>query len=63
MAFSKITRIILYVVAGISLLVVLFFYIGPRTVDDYDGLVDRVDEALNPMDMTPSAPCLSLIQA
>jgi hypothetical protein len=56
MAFSKITRIILYVVAGISLLVVLFFYIGPRTVDDYDGLVDRVDEALNPMDMTPSAP-------
>ena len=56
MAFSKITRIILFVVAGISLLVVLFFYIGPRTVDDYDVLVDRVDEALNPMDMTPSAP-------
>jgi hypothetical protein len=56
MAFSKITRIILFVVAGISLLVVLFFYIGPRTVDDYDGLVDRVDEALNPMDMTPTAP-------
>ena len=56
MAFSKITRIILFVVAGISLLVVLFFYVGPRTVDDYDALVDRVDEALNPMDMTPSAP-------
>ena len=48
MAFSKITRIILYVVAGISLLVVLFFYAGPKTVDDYDALVDRVDEALNP---------------
>ena len=56
MAFSKLTRIILFVVAGISLLVVLFFYIGPKTVDDYDALVDRVDEALNPMDMTPSAP-------
>lgn len=56
MAFSKLTRIILYVVAGISLLVVLFFYIGPKTVDDYDALVDRVDEALNPVDLTPMAP-------
>jgi hypothetical protein len=56
MAFSKLTRIILYVVAGISLLVVLFFYIGPKTVDDYDALVDRVDEALNPIDLTPMAP-------
>ncbi len=56
MAFSKITRIILYVVGFISLLVVLFFYVGPKTVDDYDGLVDRVDEALNPVDMTPLAP-------
>jgi len=56
MAFSKITRIILYVVAGLSLLVVLFFYIGPKTVDDYDALVDRVDEALNPVDLTPMAP-------
>ena len=53
MAFSKLTKIILYVVAGISLLVILFFYIGPKTVDDYDALVDRVDEALNPIDMTP----------
>jgi hypothetical protein len=56
MAFSKLTRIILYVVAGLSLLVVLFFYIGPKTVDDYDALVDRVDEALNPVDLTPMAP-------
>ncbi len=56
MAFSKITRIILYVVAGISLLVILFFYIGPKTVDDYDALVDRVDEALNPVDLAPLAP-------
>jgi len=56
MAFSKITRIILYVVAGISILVVLFFYAGPKTVDDYDALVDRVDEALNPVDLTPMAP-------
>ena len=37
MAFSKLTRIILYVVAGISLLVVLFFYVSPKTVD-YDEL-------------------------
>ena len=58
MAFSNITRIILYVVAGISVLVVLLFYIGPKTVDDYDALVTRVDEALNPVDMTPLAPML-----
>ena len=54
MAFSKITRIILYVVAGLSLLVVLFFYIAPKTVD-YDELEMRVEEALNPIDMTPVA--------
>jgi len=56
MAFSKLTRIILYVVAGISLLVVLFFYAAPKTVDDYEALVDRVDDALNPVDLTPLAP-------
>ena len=56
MAFSKLTRIILYVVAGLSLLVILFFYIGPKTVDDYDALVDRVKEAQMPVDMTPVAP-------
>jgi len=55
MAFSKLTRIILYVVAGISLLVVLFFYVGPRTVD-YDDLEQRVTEAQNPADLTPVAP-------
>lgn len=55
MAFSNITRIILYVVAGISLLVVLFFYVSPKTVD-YDELEIRVEEALNPVDMTPAAP-------
>ena len=53
MAFSKLTRIILFVVAGISIVVVLFFYIGPKTVTDYDAFVERVDEALNPVDMTP----------
>ncbi len=31
MAVSKLTKIILWVVAGISLIVVLFFYIGPKT--------------------------------
>jgi hypothetical protein len=55
MAFSNLTRIILYVVAGISLLVVLFFYVGPRTID-YDGLEQRVTEAQNPVDLTPMTP-------
>jgi hypothetical protein len=55
MAFSKLTRIILYVVAGISLLVVLFFYISPKTVN-YDALELKVEDALNPVDMSPVAP-------
>ncbi len=56
MAFSKLTKIILWVVAGISLIVVLFFYIGPKTVADYDALVDQVDDALSGVDLTPVAP-------
>ena len=56
MAFSKLTKIILWVVAGISLIVVLFFYIGPKTVGDYDVMVDRVDDALAGVDITPLAP-------
>jgi hypothetical protein len=55
MAFSKITRIILYVVAGISLLVVMFFYISPKTLN-YNALELKVEEALNPVDLTPVAP-------
>lgn len=55
MAFSKLTRIILYVVAGISLLVILFFYVSPRTVD-IDALEARVDGIMNPVDLTPVAP-------
>ena len=55
MAFSKITRIILFILAGISLVVVLFFYISPKTVD-IDGMEFRVLEAQNPVDMTPLAP-------
>lgn len=55
MAFSKITRIILFIVAGISLLVVLFFYVSPKTVDN-DGMEFRVQEAANPVDLTPVAP-------
>jgi hypothetical protein len=53
MAFSKITRIILYVIAGISLLVVLFFYASPKTVD-FDALESKVEQALNPVDLTPA---------
>ncbi|MCK4880268.1 MAG: hypothetical protein KAS82_06405 [Bacteroidales bacterium] len=55
MAFSKITKIILWVVAGISLLVMLFFYISPKTLD-YDALDLKVTEALTPVIMTPIAP-------
>lgn len=55
MAFSKLTRIILYVIAGISLLVVLFYYASPKTLD-YDALEARVDEITNPVDLTPVAP-------
>jgi len=57
MAFSKLTKIILWVVAGISLIVVLFFYIGPKTVSDYEAVVDRVDDAVSGVDIiTPLAP-------
>jgi len=54
MAFSKLTRLILFVVAGISLVVVLFFYIGPKTLD-YDALELKVENTLAPMDLTPIA--------
>ena len=54
MAFSKLTKIILFVVAGISLVVVLFFYIGPKTLD-YDALELKVENTLTPMDLTPIA--------
>ena len=54
MAFSNLTRIILFVVAGISLVVVLFFYIGPKTLD-YDALELKVENTLTPMDLTPIA--------
>jgi hypothetical protein len=56
MAFSKLTRIILFVVAGISILVILFFYIGPKSVSDYDALVDRVNNAISGADIAPVAP-------
>jgi hypothetical protein len=40
---SKISSIILYVVAAISLVVILFFYIGPRSVD-IDEIEARVEQ-------------------
>jgi hypothetical protein len=55
MAFSKLTKIVLYVVAGISIILILFFYIGPKTID-YDALDQRVTEAQSPADLTPVAP-------
>lgn len=53
MAFSKLTRIILFVIAGISLVVMLFFYVSPKTVD-YNGLERRVEQAMSPVDLTPA---------
>lgn len=55
MVFSKLTKIILYVVAGISLLVILFFYASPRTLD-YDDLEMRVEEIMNPADLDMQMP-------
>lgn len=43
MYYSKISSITLYVVAAISLVVILFFYISPRTVD-IDELDARVEQ-------------------
>jgi hypothetical protein len=46
MSYSKISSITLYVVAVISLVVILFFYISPRTVDDVEGLDAKVDQLI-----------------
>jgi hypothetical protein len=54
MVFSKLTKIVLYVVAGISLLVILFFYASPNTVD-IDELEFRVEELMNPVDLDMAA--------
>jgi hypothetical protein len=54
MAFSKITKIILWVIAGLSVLVMAFYYIAPKTLD-YDLLEVKVDEARTPVDVTPVA--------
>ena len=62
MAFSNLTRIILYVIAGISLLVVLFFYVSPKTVN-YSALESKVDEVMNPVDLTPPPPAVDTTAA
>lgn len=43
MSYSKLTSILLYVVAGISLVVMLFFYVSPKTVDNIDELESKKD--------------------
>lgn len=55
MVFSKLTKVVLYVVAGISLLVMLFFYASPNTLD-IDDLDMRVEELLSPVVMDMAAP-------
>lgn len=61
MSYSKISSITLYVVAVISLVVILFFYVSPRTVD-IDELDARVEQLTTegvvdqqPEETTPAA--------
>ena len=52
MAFSKISSIILYVVGALSLVIMLFFYVGAATVDLVE-LENRVEELSAATDMQP----------
>lgn len=54
MAFSKISSIILYVVGALSLVVMLFFYVGPATVDLVE-LENRVEALSTASDIQPEA--------
>jgi hypothetical protein len=45
MSYSKLSSITLYVVAAISLIVILFFYVSPRTVD-VNEIEARVEQLL-----------------
>ncbi len=54
MSSSKISSVLLYILAAVSLLVILFFYLGPRTVD-IDELENRVEELTNPGDLQMSS--------
>jgi len=61
MAFSKISSYILYVVGVLSLVIMLFFYIGPSTVD-IDELDLRVEELTSaPEVQTMAAPAVDRI--
>ena len=66
MSYSRISSIILWVVAAISLVVILFFYVSPRTVD-IDELEARVEQlltegvAVEPMD--EPAPVVDTVDA
>jgi hypothetical protein len=55
MAFPRTIKFILFAVAGISLLVVLFFYAAPKTVN-YDELEARVQDAVSQQEVSPVAP-------
>ncbi len=52
MAFSKISSIILYVVGVLSIVIMLFFYIAPNTVN-MNELELRVEELASAPDMQP----------
>lgn len=61
---SKISSIILYVVAAISLVVILFFYISPRTVniDELDARVDQLTTG-GVMADQPETPALAVMDS
>ncbi|PID92079.1 MAG: hypothetical protein CSA96_04945 [Bacteroidetes bacterium] len=50
MAFSKLSKIILFVITGISLVVVLFFFLAENS-DRFDELEDTVAELTAPADL------------
>ena len=61
MAFSKISSYILYVVGVLSLVIMLFFYIGPSTID-LDELDLRVEELTSaPEVQTMAAPVVDSV--
>lgn len=55
MSFSKITSYSLYIIAGISVIVMLFFYAAPKTLD-YDALEAKVDSLTTTTAILPVAP-------
>jgi hypothetical protein len=58
MSNPRISSVILYIIAALSLLVILFFYAGPKLVGNFDELEARYEEVTTggDMDVTDQAP-------